>query len=126
MEPSIFDDVAAGTASNIEELLARGADVNATLEDETTLLHCAVIAGDIKTAKLLIDRGIDISTENKWGITALQLAEMLHKQDVVDFLVEATPASEEKMPTQFTLPQVIFFTLVGSSFLMLLKELFFL
>lgn len=59
-------------------LLDEGANINSTQEG-FTMLHAAVLAGNIALVQLLIDRKADLDVEAKHGETALMMA--LMKQD---------------------------------------------
>ncbi|UZR96114.1 ankyrin repeat domain-containing protein [Chondrinema litorale] len=59
----------------LENALTLGVDVN-LVDTQTgrTALHEAAIYGYVKTAKLLISKGVDISIKDAWGNTAYDLA----------------------------------------------------
>ena len=75
--------------SEVENLLARGADVNAKDRYGSTALHWAAIRGPLEFVKLLLDRGADVNVTNKYGETALHVAVFWCFTDIVKALVIA-------------------------------------
>ena len=58
----------------IRTLLQQGIDVNAPQVDGTTALHWAAYQDDLKTTKLLLQGGADVTATNRYGVKALSLA----------------------------------------------------
>ena len=56
-------------------LIAAGANVNATAQDGSTLLHQAVIAKQVPIIQLLVEKGAKLDAVNKDNLTPLLLAE---------------------------------------------------
>lgn len=54
---------------------------------ETTLLHHAVIHGQLDAVRLLLDRGADLEAPTRGGETALHIAVLLGHHDVAELLV---------------------------------------
>ena len=52
-------------------LIDRGADINAKLSENQTVLHEAVSFSQYDMCKLLIDRGADVNVKNYFGFTPL-------------------------------------------------------
>uniref|UniRef100_A0A0G4FH88 Uncharacterized protein n=1 Tax=Chromera velia CCMP2878 TaxID=1169474 RepID=A0A0G4FH88_9ALVE len=86
--PVLHDAALSGSADVIELLLDNGADVHATIETGRTALHFAaqwsLQVGEsidpqkkLRTAQLLVSRGIDPNAVDQQGLTALQLASIL-------------------------------------------------
>ena len=72
-------------------LLVKKLDVNYEDNNGNSPLHYAVSC-ELKTIKMLIDAGANISAKNKQGITPLHIA-LLHKkidQEKMDFLLDQT------------------------------------
>lgn len=78
-------------ASVVDFLLSVNAvDVNRINENGSSALHIAATNGDIRTAVQLIERGVDISLQDKNGFTAEQIALEEGYTDVVD-LIQGSP-----------------------------------
>ena len=60
-----------GLESAVQQLIERGADVNAATDDGYTALIYAAYSGHAKIVKELIERGADIDATNNYGSTAL-------------------------------------------------------
>jgi hypothetical protein len=73
----------APRAELVKQLLAKGANINATDEEGRTALIWAAIAGDVPTVKVLLDHGADLTIKDKGGKTALQAATEKKHQEVV-------------------------------------------
>jgi ankyrin repeat protein len=60
--------------SKIQDLIERGADVNAKKNDEWTPLLLASSWSCIELAKFVLDAGADMEAKNKYGVTPLHMA----------------------------------------------------
>jgi cytohesin len=69
--PRAFDD---GHVKIVELCLAKGLDVNALNNDNSTPLHAAAWRGDGEFAELLLSKGADLNAKNKQGATPLAYA----------------------------------------------------
>lgn len=65
VQPHFFSD------EIVEYLIKQGIDPNKMLDNQCFLLHIAVLKGNLKSAKALIDHGADISVKNQ-GFEALE------------------------------------------------------
>lgn len=65
IQPHFFSD------EIVEYLIKQGADPNKMLDNQCFLLHIAVLKGNLKSAKALIDHGADINVKNQ-GFEALE------------------------------------------------------
>jgi len=73
----------------IRALIAKKVDVNAMGSDGTPALHWIVRAGDVDTARLLIQAGADAKLANRLGVTPLSLAAANGDAPMIRLLVEA-------------------------------------
>jgi len=64
-----------GALEAVKLTLELGADINAANRNGTTALHGAALAGANANVQLLADRGARLDWEDKWGQTALSIAE---------------------------------------------------
>jgi uncharacterized protein len=71
---TILDAVLVGDRPAVEQFITRGANVNATEVDGTSLLMRAIHGGFPEIAKLLIDAGARLSATNRYGVNPLYLA----------------------------------------------------
>lgn len=74
-----------GQHDTAQALIARGADVNATAKDFTAL-RLAVEKGDIKMAKLLLDKGANPALRADGGPSPLDKADESGNREMLDLL----------------------------------------
>ena len=74
LDDQLLDAAWDGDLASIEDLLDRGADIEARDDDETTALMAASYWGKVGAVKLLLNRGADIEARNDYGDTALMMA----------------------------------------------------
>lgn len=85
---------AGGHAEIVKLLLDRGAHINIKDEEHgATALLYAVNAGQTEIVKLLIDRSADVNLKSKEGYTALSIARMGKKSEIIK-LIEAVGTKE--------------------------------
>ena len=71
-------------------LVTRGADVNATVaESGNTALMLAANRGRLEAVRMLLQAGADPNLKAKDGWTALQAAEMIGDDEIVELLRDA-------------------------------------
>ena len=76
-----------GQIAELIELLARGADVNASNRAGVTALMLAAYHGRLEMVRALTDHGADVNAIDKDGFSAVMLAEHSHREDIVRLLV---------------------------------------
>lgn len=60
-----------GDVEGIKELLDSGTNVNFSDIDGRTALHVATCQGFTDVVQLLLDRGAEVDTEDRWGSTVI-------------------------------------------------------
>lgn len=76
-----------GQVAALDELLRRGADVNARWnrvssdDGEWTALHIAAVRGDADSARALLRAKADVNARTKLGLTALDMAALYHHEE---------------------------------------------
>jgi hypothetical protein len=92
-----------GNLSLLEILLANGVEIDGALDSKSgdTLLHTAVMAGQLKIAKVLLDRGASREIRDGSGKRPIDLAldydrpdfkKLLAKADTEDSMIDGVPA----------------------------------
>jgi uncharacterized protein len=81
-------NISVGDTALITKLLDGGADINEK-DDGITLLMKAATEGYLKTAKLLVDRKVDVDARSNEGGTALIAASVAGYAKIVELLVNA-------------------------------------
>lgn len=79
-----------GDVSNINDLISRGADVNARTEDGWTPLMLATIKGYAEVARALLLQGADVNARNKKGWTALMFSVSMGDLDTLRVLLDGS------------------------------------
>ena len=69
----------------IEELISK-VNINSKDYDKRTALHLAAAEGSTDIVKLLIEKGVDKTSEDRWGNTALSEAIKIKNQEIIDLL----------------------------------------
>jgi ankyrin repeat protein len=88
-ESPLADAIENGRRDAAFELLAAGADVNASQGDGTTPLHWAAYQLDVELVERLVDRGARANTQNRYGATPLGEAAKAANAELVALLLEA-------------------------------------
>lgn len=78
----------SGDISKVRELLDRGADANARVDDDWTALIVASSKGHTSVVRMLLDKGADINAKNKAGGTALTSASFNGCTETVKLLLD--------------------------------------
>ncbi len=85
----IWPAAAQGNRRELTRLLAAGTSVNARQPgSRSTPLNTAALFGQTDAAKLLLDKGADVSVANSDGSTALHIASFFTREDLVELLLE--------------------------------------
>ena len=74
LEDQLIEAAKRGNQVSIEDLLDRGADIEAQKDNGDTALMAASSRGGVAVVELLLDRGADIDVRNDDGWTALMVA----------------------------------------------------
>ncbi len=91
IEEGLWAAVRAGDEERVEQMLAHGADVNATNDFGTTALILAAKKGHTKIVKLLLEKGADVRSTERNGFTALRWAAEKGHKDIVLMLRASQP-----------------------------------
>ncbi len=83
-------------AFKIQDLLERGADVNAKDNIGSSTLHWASSMNELEIAKLLIDRGADVKAKDDWGKTPLHRASWNNHIEIAELLLNRGANLEAK------------------------------
>ena len=87
-----------GNTSKVNEMIRKGAAVNAIYKDGQRPLHWAAYWGREELVKLLLDKGADVEAKDRNGSTSLHQAAYEGHQEVAKYLIEqgaAVEATEE-------------------------------
>lgn len=84
----MFDAVATGDRSGLEQLLDSGTKVEARARDGATPLISAALADQLAIAEFLLSKGADVRARNSGGFTALHAAAYAGGVAVAKLLLE--------------------------------------
>ncbi|MBP7937146.1 MAG: alpha/beta fold hydrolase [Phycisphaerae bacterium] len=85
----VWSAVAEGNRDAVARLLAAGTPVNARQSDSgSTPLNTAAVFGQTGVAKLLLEKGADVSLANRDGNTALHIAAFFANKELVELLLD--------------------------------------
>ncbi|WP_374699517.1 ankyrin repeat domain-containing protein [Wolbachia endosymbiont (group A) of Limnophora tigrina] len=87
LDSELIEAAKQGNSTEVESLIARGANVNARDNFEGTSLHWAAIRGYSEIVEKLIEKEAEINIKNNHSETPLFLAVSSKKWDIVKFLV---------------------------------------
>lgn len=73
----------------VQELINRGADINARTAEGFTSLHWAAIKNAEKTTAILLKKGADPDAFNPHGVTPLHCAAIRNATNIINYLLEA-------------------------------------
>ena len=89
LNAALFTAVEQGNFKEVKNLIAQGADVNATDKKVLTPLHYAVLSGNLKMSKLLIKDGADVNAHSNESETPLYLAVIHNNEKMVKLLTSS-------------------------------------
>jgi hypothetical protein len=89
LEESLIKAAERGDVERVEDLLAKGADVNAKSGDGWSALMHACYRRNVATVTALLQKGADVNAKRRDGVTALMLAALLGDVNVVQALLDA-------------------------------------
>ena len=78
-----------GHVSVVDELLARGAKIDAATKKGNTALHIASLAGQEVVVKVLVENGSAVNVQSQNGFTPLYMAAQENHDGVVRFLLSS-------------------------------------
>ena len=80
---------AKGELATIQQLLAKGADVNSHDYDKRSALHLASAEGHAACAEFLVLKGAEVNAQDRWGHTPLKDAKRGSHTAVEEILIKA-------------------------------------
>ncbi len=73
----------------VNDLIAKGADVNAKSHYGLTDLYVAIWNGNTEVVKILIKKGADVNEKSDNGETALSIAQSKNHSEIIQLLMQA-------------------------------------
>jgi uncharacterized protein len=87
-EDNLLQAAKSCNANIMQDMLVRGADINAPDKYQKTALMIAAERGCMNVVRLLIDKGANVNARDNLGGTALMMAAMRGSEDIVRILLE--------------------------------------
>jgi len=103
----LFNAIAAGNKTAVEQALARGADVNSRAPDQATPLINAALGNELAIAELLLSKGADIMARNSGGFTALHAAAFSGSLPIAKLLLEKGAVLEDSANKSGVTPLIV-------------------
>jgi len=102
--PHLWQIAAAGDIDQLEDILNRGADINASNPSGLTPLMVAAYHGRIEMVRALIKHGADVNATEDAGLTAAMLADDAGHDEIVKILVGSAVKRKKAAPEPETSP----------------------
>ena len=96
--PHLWQIAAAGDIDQLEDILNRGADINASNPSGLTPLMVAAYHGRIEMVRALIKHGADVNATEDAGLTAAMLADDAGHDEIVKILVGSAVKRKKAAP----------------------------
>src|SRR5215813_9378731 len=93
-----------GDVGRVEQILAQGADVNASDRAGVTALMRAAYHGQLPMVNALVEHGADLNATDSDGLTALMLAKHLGREEIVNALLSRGAEEVWRQPLDEALP----------------------
>ena len=103
----LFDAVAAGDKSAVEQALAGGADVDSRARDQATPLIAAALGDQLAIAELLLSKGADAMARNSGGFTPLHAAAFSGSLPIAKLLLEKGAVLEDSANKSGVTPLIV-------------------
>jgi len=103
----LFDAVAAGDKSAVEQALAGGADVDSRAHDQATPLIAAALGDQLAIAELLLSKGADVMARNSGGFTPLHAAAFSGSLPIAKLLLEKGAVLEDSENKSGVTPLIV-------------------
>tara|TARA_R110002095_G_scaffold128661_1_gene111447 strand:+ start:1669 stop:2157 length:489 start_codon:yes stop_codon:yes gene_type:complete len=87
LNSKVLEAANAGNIEDMEELLKKGADINAKNNINFTPLHMAVYNENLNMIKFLLNNGADVNSKDKSNQTPLHMAAYMNNFDIVALLL---------------------------------------
>jgi ankyrin repeat protein len=87
-EDNLLQAAKSCNANNMQDMLAKGANINAPDKLQKTPLMIAAERGCMKGVQLLLDKGANVNARDNLGGTALMMAAMRGSEDIVRALLD--------------------------------------
>ena len=91
----IFDAIAAGDKTVVEQALTNGSPVDSRAHDQATPLIAAALSNQLPIAELLLSKGADVMARNLGGFTPLHAAAFSGSLPIAKLLLEKGAALED-------------------------------
>jgi ankyrin repeat protein len=91
----LFDAIAAGDKTAVEQALTNGANVDSRARDQATPLIAAALGDQLAISELLLSEGADVMARNSGGFTPLHAAAFSGSLPIAKLLLERGAALED-------------------------------
>jgi uncharacterized protein len=103
----LFDAIAAGDKTAVEQSLTNGANVNSRARDQATPLIAAALSNQLPIAELLLSKGADVMARNSGGFTPLHAAAFSGSLPIAKLLLENGAVLEDAANKSGVTPMMI-------------------